>query len=159
MGYFIIKISFNLLFFLNRWTCGKLQAKWLIVSYAPFALNFGAQRCRTRRISKITCVLRTETVTGCCYVNRQISVSLLSTNIKLLVTKVNWISVMTVRVRWAIKAPLNWTAQLSRCVRRDNNQLLGKSNSIYWVTFNNMQNINKRVNYNKRLLHTEYKRR
>ena len=56
----------------------KLQAKWLIVSYAPFALDFCPQRCRTRQISKITCLLRTETVTDCCCVNRQINVSLLS---------------------------------------------------------------------------------
>jgi len=34
-----------------------LQAKWLIVSYAPFALDFCPQRCRTRWISKITCLL------------------------------------------------------------------------------------------------------
>ena len=59
----------------------KLQAKWLIVS---FALHFCHQRCRTRWISKITCLLRTETVTDCCYANRQINVSLLWTNIKLL---------------------------------------------------------------------------
>jgi len=32
----------------------KLQAKWLIVSYAAFALDFCPQRCRTRWISKIT---------------------------------------------------------------------------------------------------------
>jgi len=62
----------------------KIQAKWLIVSYAHFALDFCPQRCRTCRISKITCVLRTETATDCCYVNRQINVSLLSWNIKLL---------------------------------------------------------------------------
>jgi len=30
----------------------KLQAKWLIVSYAPLALDFCPQRCRTRQISK-----------------------------------------------------------------------------------------------------------
>jgi len=53
----------------------KIQAKWLIVSYAPFALDICPQRCRTRWISKITCLLRTETVTDCCYVNRQINVS------------------------------------------------------------------------------------
>ena len=35
---------------------------------------------------KITCVLPPETVTVCCYVNRQINVSLLSTTIKLLLT-------------------------------------------------------------------------
>jgi len=42
----------------------KLQAKWLIVSYAPFALHVCPQRCRTRHISKITYVLRTKTVTN-----------------------------------------------------------------------------------------------
>jgi len=46
----------------------KLQAKWLIVSYAPFALLFCPQRCRTCPTNKITCVLWTETVTSCCYV-------------------------------------------------------------------------------------------
>jgi len=30
----------------------KLQAKWLIASYAPFALDFCYQRCRTLQISK-----------------------------------------------------------------------------------------------------------
>jgi len=35
-------------------------------------------RCRTRRISEITCVWRTETVTNCCYVNRQILVYVFS---------------------------------------------------------------------------------
>ena len=34
----------------------KLQAKWLIVSYAPFALNVCPQRCRARQINKTTCV-------------------------------------------------------------------------------------------------------
>ena len=29
----------------------KLQAKWLTVSYAPFALHFWPQRCRSRQIS------------------------------------------------------------------------------------------------------------
>jgi len=62
----------------------KLQAKWLILSNAPFALDFCPQRCRTRWISKLTCLLQRKTVTDCCYVNRQINVSLLSTNIKLL---------------------------------------------------------------------------
>jgi len=64
----------------------KLQAKWLIVSYAPIYLkHLSSKRCRTRQyqISKITCVLQTETVASCCYTNRQINVSLLSTNIVL----------------------------------------------------------------------------
>jgi len=34
----------------------KLQAKWLIVSYTPFALDVCRQRCRARQISKITWV-------------------------------------------------------------------------------------------------------
>jgi len=29
----------------------KLQAKWLTVSYTPFALHFGPQRCRSYQIS------------------------------------------------------------------------------------------------------------
>jgi len=33
-----------------------LQAKWLIVSYIQLALDVCPQRCRTRQISKITCV-------------------------------------------------------------------------------------------------------
>ena len=33
----------------------KLQAKWLTVSYASFALHFCPQRCRSRQISWITC--------------------------------------------------------------------------------------------------------
>ena len=55
----------------------KLQAKMLdrVIRNAPFALDFCPQRCRARQISKITCLLRTETVTGCCYVNTQINVS------------------------------------------------------------------------------------
>ena len=53
----------------------KLQAKWLTVSYTPFALHFFPQRCRSRQISWITCVLQTETVIKRCCVNRQINVS------------------------------------------------------------------------------------
>jgi len=64
----------------------KLQAKWLIVLYAPFALHFCPQRYWSLQISWITCVLRTETVTNRCSVNKQINVSLLSTNNKLLWT-------------------------------------------------------------------------
>ena len=53
----------------------KLQAKWLLVSCASFALHFCPQRCWSHQISWITCVLRTETVTSRCHVNRQINVS------------------------------------------------------------------------------------
>ena len=41
----------------------KLQAKWMIVSYTPCAIDLCPQCCRTRQISKITCVWWTETVT------------------------------------------------------------------------------------------------
>ena len=58
----------------------KLQSKWLIVSCAPFALDFCLQRCLSGQISRITCVLRTQTLTNRCCVDRQINVSLLSTN-------------------------------------------------------------------------------
>ena len=71
----IVKISEHLV---------KLETKWLIVSYTPFALDCCPQRCITHQISKIISVWQTKTVTDCCYVNRQISVSLLATNIKLL---------------------------------------------------------------------------
>ena len=57
----------------------KVAGKCLIVSYAPLALHVCPQRRRTRQI----CVLRTETIANSCYANRQINVSLLSTNIKL----------------------------------------------------------------------------
>jgi len=50
----------------------KLQAKWLTVSYTPFSLHFCPQRCRSRQISWITCVLQTLTVIKRCCVNRQI---------------------------------------------------------------------------------------
>ena len=53
----------------------KLRAKSLTVSYTPFALHFCPQKCRSRQISWITCVLQTETVIKRCYVNRQINVS------------------------------------------------------------------------------------
>jgi len=56
----------------------------VIVSCAPFALHFCPQKCWSRQISDITCVLRTETVTNRCNVNRQINVSILSTRGKVL---------------------------------------------------------------------------
>jgi len=34
----------------------NLQAKWLIVSYTPLALDVCPQRCRSHQISKTTCV-------------------------------------------------------------------------------------------------------
>ena len=65
-------------------TFGKVTGKMVIVLSAQFALHFCHQRCWSRQISWITCVLQTETVTIHCYVNKRINVSLLSTNIKLL---------------------------------------------------------------------------
>ena len=80
MSCFITKLSFNLQvnFFLICEHLAKLKVIWCIMSYAQFALDFCPQRCRTHQISKISCAWRTETVTDCCYVNRQIDVSLLS---------------------------------------------------------------------------------
>ena len=57
------------------------------------ALGFCLPRRRTRQISKIICVWRTETVTNCCYVNRQLNVSLLSTDIKLQQTRFDLLTV------------------------------------------------------------------
>jgi len=57
------------------------------------ALGFCLRRRRTRQISKIICVWRTETVTNCCYVNRQLNVSLLSTDIKLQQTRFDLLTV------------------------------------------------------------------
>jgi len=54
-----LQMSFNLLvkeFFKIGEHLAKLQAKWLIVSHTPFALDVCAQKCRTRQVSKITCV-------------------------------------------------------------------------------------------------------
>jgi len=55
----------------------KSRAKSLTMSYTPFTLHFGHQRCRSCQISWITCVLQTDTVIKRCYVNRQINVELI----------------------------------------------------------------------------------
>ena len=81
MSCFVANLSFNLL--LKKNLIGehlaKLQAKWLIASYAPLASDFCPQRCSTRQISKITCVWRTIKLTDSCCVDTQFHVSLLST--------------------------------------------------------------------------------
>ena len=89
MNYFLKNVSFNLqvkefLKSANMWR--SYRQKCQMESYATFALDFCPLRRRTLRISKISCLLRTETVTACSYVNRQINMSLISTNIKLLQT-------------------------------------------------------------------------
>jgi len=71
---FIIHFAGEIIFNIGE-HLAKLQAKCLTVSYAPFALHFCPQRCRSRQISWITCVLQTETVIKRCCVNRQISVN------------------------------------------------------------------------------------
>ena len=82
----------------------KLQAKWLIVSCTPFTLHFFPQRCWSRQISWIICVLWTETVTNHCRVNRQINISLLSRNIKLLSTSFDLLKVSKrSRLSWLVK--------------------------------------------------------
>ena len=73
MSYFTTHLSFTLLvkeilrlvniwrwYGQNRWLCHK--------TYTPFVLHFCPQRCRSRQISWITCVLLTETVIKRCYV-------------------------------------------------------------------------------------------
>ena len=52
---FITQSSSERIFKISEYLA-ELEAKWLIVSYAPFALNNCPQRCRTRQISKIMCV-------------------------------------------------------------------------------------------------------
>jgi len=88
MGYIITNLSFNLLvqeflISVNIWR--SYWDKWLIVSYALFALKFVVKDAELAGYkSKRTCVRQTETATDCCYVNRHTDVSLLSTNIKML---------------------------------------------------------------------------
>jgi len=56
MGYYITNLSFNLpvkVFKIGEYLA-KSQAKWMIVSYVPFALDFYPQRRRTRQISTRT---------------------------------------------------------------------------------------------------------
>ena len=65
---YVIQLAGEIIFKIGE-HLAKLQAKWLIVSHALFALDFCPQRCQTRRISKITCVQQTETVANCCYVD------------------------------------------------------------------------------------------
>jgi len=73
-------------FFYNRWTFGKVTGKMVDCFICPIRLKRCPQRCKTRQISKIICVWWTETVANCCHINRQINVSLLSTNITLMLT-------------------------------------------------------------------------
>jgi len=61
---FIVQFAADRIFKIGE-HLAKLQAKWLIVSYALFALDFCPQRGRTHRISKSPCILWTETVTDC----------------------------------------------------------------------------------------------
>jgi len=73
---FIIQFAGEIIFEIGE-HLAKFQAKWLIESCAHgTAVHFCPKRCRTRQISKITSILRTKTVTNCCYVNRQINRSL-----------------------------------------------------------------------------------
>jgi len=47
---FIIQSPGEIIFKIGEYLA-KLQAKWLTVSYTPFALHFCPQRCRSRQIS------------------------------------------------------------------------------------------------------------
>ena len=56
----------------------ELQAKWLIVSYAPFALRLSSSNMQNSLDKLNNLFITDKNVTDCCYVNRQINVSLLS---------------------------------------------------------------------------------
>jgi len=58
--------------FLKLVNIGEVTGKMVTASCAPFALHFCHQRCWSRRIVWTISVLRTETVTNRCYVNKQI---------------------------------------------------------------------------------------
>jgi len=89
MHYFITNVSFNLLVkeflkSMNIWQSFR-QKDWLChMTHLP--QDICPQRRRTHKVSKITCVLRTEAVANRCYIYRQINETLLSTNIILLYT-------------------------------------------------------------------------
>jgi len=76
MSYFTTHLSFTLLVkeFLRLVNehLAKSRAKSLTMSYTPFALHFCPQRCRSRQINWITCVLQTKTVIKRCYVNSRL---------------------------------------------------------------------------------------
>ena len=74
MSYFTTHLSFTLLVkeFLKLVNIGEVTGKMVTASCAPFALHFCHQRCWSRRIVWTISVLRTETVTNRCYVNKQI---------------------------------------------------------------------------------------
>jgi len=55
---FIIQFAGEIIFEIGEHLV-KLQEKWLIVSYTPFAVHFYPKRCRIRQISKITSISRT----------------------------------------------------------------------------------------------------
>jgi len=81
MSYFTTRLSLNLLVkeflkFVNIWRSYMQNGDCFM---RPIRIALLSQRCWSRQISWITCVLRTETVTNHCYVNRQTNVSLLST--------------------------------------------------------------------------------
>jgi len=54
---FIIQFAAERIFEIGE-HLAKLQAKWLVVPNAPFAVHFCPQTCRTRQISKIISTLR-----------------------------------------------------------------------------------------------------
>jgi len=69
MSYFITNVSLSLLIkellkSANIWRSYSANI-WLCT---PFALCYCPEWCRIRQITKITCLLWTETVTNCCYV-------------------------------------------------------------------------------------------
>jgi len=67
MGYCVTNLTFNspVNFFLKSVNIWRSNRQWLIVSYAPFALHFCPQRCRSCQIRKITCIFRGEARVSC----------------------------------------------------------------------------------------------
>jgi len=83
MHYFITNVSFNLLVkefltSMNVWQSFRQKGWMCHMPHSP--QDVCPQRCRTHKVSKITCVLWTEAVANCCYINRQINETLFIIN-------------------------------------------------------------------------------
>ena len=68
----------------NIWQSYGQNGRLFYALHSPCA--FFPQICRTRHESRVTCVWQTKTVTNYCYVNKQIHLTLLSTEMKILQT-------------------------------------------------------------------------
>ena len=75
---FITQFASERIFF-NRWTFGEVTGKMVDCVMRPIRLRLLSSKMQNSpdNLSKTTGVLRTETVSNCCYDNSQINVSLL----------------------------------------------------------------------------------